>query len=81
LKLLLTWQEMQGVATCAPVKAKPVVAWLKLAVVQLAVVWQVEQLAIGNEALAAWCGGVVVCCQVVKWQPEFPQSVGAVVSV
>ena len=32
-----------------------------------------------EQAPAAGCGGALVCCQVVKWQPEFPQSVGAMV--
>ena len=81
MKLLLTWQEMQGVGvgeTCIPVKANPVVLWLNVAVVQLTVVWQVEQFAAANVAPAAGCGGALVCRQVVKWQPEFPQSVGAI---
>jgi hypothetical protein len=72
---------MQGVGdgdTCIPVKANPVVLWLNVAVVQLTVVWQVEQFPIANVAPAAECGGALVCCHVVKWQPELPQSVGAI---
>jgi len=58
-----------------------VVLWLNVAVVQLTVVWQVAQFAAANVAPAKGCGGALVCCQVVKWQPEFPQSVGAIVKV
>src|SRR5207249_3024095 len=45
------------------------------------VLWQVEQFATANVGPEVECVGLFVCCQVVKWQPEFPQSVGAVVSV
>jgi hypothetical protein len=72
---------MQGVGDgemCIPVKANPVVLWLKVAVVQLTVVWHVEQFPTANVAPAAEWGGALVCCQVVNWQPEFPQSVGAI---
>ena len=79
---MFTWQETQGVGVgdmCVPVKANPVVLWSNVAVVQLTVVWQVEQFAAVNAAPDAECTGLFVCCQVVKWQPEFPQSVGAIV--
>jgi len=75
---------MQGVGEgemCNPVKANPVVLWLNVAVVKLTVVWQVLQFAAANVAPAEACGGALVCCQVVKWHPEFPQSVGAIVKV
>jgi hypothetical protein len=79
-KLLLMWQDAQGVGvgeTCMPVKANPVVLWSNVAVFQLTVVWQVEQFATANVAPAAECGGAFVCCQSVKWQPEVPHAVGA----
>ncbi len=82
--MLLTWQETQGVGVgdmCVPVKAKPVVLWSKVAVVQLTVVWQVLQFAAANVAPADECVGALVCCQVVRWQPEFPQSVGVIAKV
>jgi hypothetical protein len=44
-------------------------------------VWQVEQFAAANAAPDVECVGLFVCCQVVKWQPEFPQSVAAIVKV
>ena len=81
MKLLLIWQEMQGVGvgeTCIPVKVNPVVLWSNVAVVQDTVVWQVEQFATPNVAPAAGCGGALVCCHSVKWQPEVPQAVGAI---
>ena len=53
----------------------------RCAVVQLAVVWQMEQFAAANCPPEVECAGLLVCCQVVKWQPEFPQSVGAVVKI
>jgi hypothetical protein len=37
----------------------------------------VLQFAMGKIEGAKACGGFVVCCQVVAWHPEFPQSVGA----
>jgi hypothetical protein len=49
--------------------------------VQAIVSWQVEQFAAANAVPADWCGGLFVCCQVVAWQPAFPQSVGAIDSV
>jgi hypothetical protein len=75
---------MQGVGDgemCIPVKANPVVLWLNVAVVQLTVVWHVAQFAAANGAPDAECTGLFVCCQVVKWHPEFPQSVGAIVKL
>src|SRR5438876_6987213 len=44
------------------------------------VLWHVEQFAAAKGAPADTCVGLFVCCQVVKWHPEFPQSVGAIVS-
>jgi N-methylhydantoinase B/oxoprolinase/acetone carboxylase alpha subunit len=64
---------------CNPVKANPVVPWSNVAVVKFTVVWQALQFAAANVAPAEACGGALVCCQVVKWHPEFPQSVGAIV--
>jgi len=81
------WQSVQaatlpaGAIWCEPVKAQPVVLWSKVAVVQVIVLWHVEQFAAAKGAPADECVGLLVCCQVVKWHPEFPQSVGAVVSV
>jgi hypothetical protein len=45
------------------------------------VLWHVEQFATANGAPAEACVGLLVCCQVVKWHPELPQSVGAVAKV
>jgi len=76
----LTWQEVQAAVACAPVSRKPVELWSNAdvaAVVQLVVLWHVLQFAKPNCAPANGCGGLLVCCQVVKWQPEFPQSVAA----
>ena len=78
---MLTWQEVQGVGDgdmCVPVKANPVVLWSKAAVVQLTVEWHTAQLATANCPPAVECTGVFVFCQVVKWHPEFPQSLGAI---
>jgi len=81
------WQSVQattfpaGAIWCEPVKAQPVVLWSKIAVVQVIVLWHVVQFAAAKGAPAEACVGLLVCCQVVKWHPEFPQSVGAVVSV
>jgi hypothetical protein len=82
--LLLTWQEAQDVGdgdVCVPVKVNPVTLWSNVAVFQLTVVWQVEQFAAENADPDAECAGLFVCFQVVKWQPEFPQSVGAIVKL
>jgi hypothetical protein len=62
---------------CVPVRAKPVVVWSNVAVFHVTVVWHVEQFATANVGPAAECGGALVCCQVVRWQPELPQAVGA----
>src|SRR5204862_7601491 len=40
------------------------------------VLWHVEQFATANVGPEVECVGLLVCCQVVKWHPEFPQSVG-----
>ena len=53
--------------------------WSNVAVVQLTVLWQVEQFATTKAAPADGWTGFVVCCQVDKWHCEFPQSVGAIV--
>jgi hypothetical protein len=45
------------------------------------VLWQVEQFAAAKAVPADECTGLVVVCQVVKWQPELPQSVGAIVKL
>ncbi len=63
-----------------PVNANPVVLWSNVAVVQLTVEWQVEQFAAANAAPATECGGALVVCQSVRWQPEVPQAVGAIFS-
>src|SRR5882762_11067396 len=52
-----------------------------MAVFQVMVLWHVEQFAAAKGVPADWCAGLLVCCQVVKWHPELPQSVGAMVSV
>ena len=49
--------------------------------VHVIVLWHVEQLAGANGAPPDECTGLFVCCQVVKWHPEFPQSVGPIVRV
>jgi len=41
--------------------------------------WHVEQLAAANAVPPVECVGLLVCCQVVRWHPEFPQSVGWIV--
>jgi len=50
-------------------------------VVQEIVLWHPAQLATAKVAPAEECTGLLVCCQVVKWHPEFPQSVAAVVKL
>jgi hypothetical protein len=81
VKLLLMWQEVQDTLACPLVSRNPVVLWSNVAEFQLTVVWQVEQFVAANWAPAVECTGLLVCCQVVRWQPEFPQSVGAMVNV
>jgi hypothetical protein len=44
------------------------------------VLWQVEQFAAANVGPEVACVGLLVVCQVVKWHPELPQSVGAMAS-
>jgi hypothetical protein len=73
------WHEEQATFACPLVSRKPVTLWSNVAVVQLIVVWQVEHFVAAKAAPAAECAGFVVCCQVVKWHPEFPQSVGVIV--
>lgn len=51
-------------------------AWLNVAVFQEIVLWHVEQFAAANAAPAVECTGLLAVCQVLKWQPELPQSVG-----
>jgi hypothetical protein len=82
--LLLTWQAAQGVGegeACVPVRAKPVVLWSKEAESQPFVVWQVAQFVAAKAGPDVEWTGVVVCCHLVKWHPEFPHSVGAIVKV
>ena len=79
LYLLLMWHEAQGTLAWPWVNRKPVVLWSKVDVVQLTVLWQLVQLAVANVGPAEECVGLLVCCQVVRWQPELPQSVGAMV--
>jgi hypothetical protein len=82
--LLLTWQEAQGVGegeACVPVSAKPVVLWSKEAESQPLVVWQVAQFVGAKAGPDVECTGVVVCCHLVKWHPELPQSDCTVVKV
>jgi hypothetical protein len=81
--LLLTWQEAQGVGDgdmCVPVKVKRVALWSNDAASQPCVVWQVEQFASANADPAVEWGGALVFCQSVKWQPEVPQAVGAIIN-
>ena len=77
--MLLTWQEAQGVGLgdmCVPVSVNPVMLWSNEAASQPAVVWHFAQFAAPNAAPDVECTGLLVCCQVVRWQPAFPQSVG-----
>ena len=81
---MLRWQEAQGVGDgdmCVPVKANVVTLWSNVTVFQSTVVWQVEQFAAPNADPDVECAGLFVCFQVVKWQPEFPQSVGVIVKL
>jgi hypothetical protein len=66
---------------CVPVRANPVVLWSNAAVVQLTVVWHEEQFAAAKADPDVECTGFFVCCQVVRWHAEFPQSVGAIVKL
>jgi hypothetical protein len=66
---------------CVPVKANPVALWSKAAVIQFTVVWHTAQFAAANCEPAVECTGLFVASQVGKWQPEFPQSVGAIFKV
>ena len=53
--------------------------WLKEVMsVHEIVLWQVKQFATAKAVPAAECLGLSVCCQVVRWQPELPQSVGEI---
>jgi hypothetical protein len=75
---------MQGVGDgemCIPVKANPVWLWSNIAVVQLTVLWHTAQFAAANCVPAVECTGLFVWLHVVKWHPEFPQSVAAVLNV
>jgi hypothetical protein len=71
------WHVAQATLSCPLVSINPVVLWSNVAVVQLIVVWHVVQLARPKAGPADGCTGFVVCCHVVKWHPEFPQSVDA----
>ena len=66
---------------CVPVSAKPVVLWSKEAESQPCVVWHVAQFVGAKAGPDVECTGVVVCCHLVKWHPELPQSVGVIVKV
>ena len=58
MKLLLTWQDAQGVDVgeiWKPVKAHPVVLWSNDEVVKVTVVWQLVQFATANNGPAAEC--------------------------
>jgi hypothetical protein len=66
---------------CVPVSVNPVVLWSNAAVVQLTVVWQDEQFPTAKADPEVECTGLLVCCQVVRWHPELPQSVGAIVKL
>ena len=85
--MLPVWHCVQAVTTPAgaiwwlPVRGQPVTAWLNVESVHWMVSWQVEQFEAAKAVPADWCGGLLVCCQVVRWQPEFPQSVGEIDSV
>jgi hypothetical protein len=82
--LLLTWQEAQGVGdgeACVPVRVKPVTLWSKEAESHPFVVWQFAQFVAAKAGPDVECTGVAVCCHFVKWHPEFPQSVGAIVKL
>jgi len=70
-----------GAIWCEPVSAQPVVLWSKAAVVHEMVLWHVEQFATANVGPEVECVGLLVCCQVVKWHPEFPQSESKVVKL
>jgi hypothetical protein len=63
---------------CVPVKVNPVTLWSNDAASHPTVVWHVEQFIAANAAPAVECTGLFVPCHVVKWHPEFPQSVGAI---
>jgi hypothetical protein len=70
---------MQGVGVgdmCVPTNANPVALWSNAAVVHAIVLWHVAQFAAANGAPDVECVGLLVCCQVVKWHPELPQSLG-----
>jgi len=73
------WHAEQATFACPLVSRKPVTLWSKVAFVQPNVVWHVAHFAKGNSAAAFACGGLLVCCQVAKWHPEFSQSVGPIV--
>jgi hypothetical protein len=72
------WHDAQATVACPLVSGNPVVLWSNIAVVQLTVLWHTAQFAAANCVPAVECTGLFVCCQVVKWHPEFPQSVGVV---
>jgi hypothetical protein len=57
------------------------VLWSNIAVVQATVLWQVTQFVSAKAGPEVECTGLFVCCQVVAWHCEFPQSVAAIVKV
>src|ERR1700731_3648331 len=77
------WHAVQAVGVgdmWVPTSVKPVTLWSNEAASHPAVVWQFAQLAAANPGPAPECTGLFVYCQVVRWQPELPQSVGAILS-
>ena len=61
-----TWHRAQATCRCAPVRAKRVLAWLKVDGLQAVVLWHVVQVC-GKPALT-WFG-LVVLWKVVRWHP------------
>jgi len=75
------WQEVQGTLACPfGQRNNPVVLWVDGAVSQLTVLWHPEQFRKNQSRSSRWMHGFVVCCHVVKWHPEFPQSFAAIVN-
>jgi hypothetical protein len=65
---------------CVPVSVNPVTLWSNEAASHPFVVWQFEQFVSANAGPAVECTGLLVCCHVVKWQPEVPHAVAAIFS-
>ena len=79
----MTWHDAQATLACPFVSGNPVALWsnVDVAVVQLVVLWHVLQFVRANCGPADWCGGLLVCSQVVKWQPEVPHWFSAIVKL